>query len=75
MNSSTSFVTQAEHESARRLVAVGDLHGDYGKTQRALRLAGLIDATDHWAGGDTVLVQVPFACASLRAALLARIRK
>lgn len=69
------FVTQAEHEAPRRLVAVGDLHGDYGKTQRALRLAGLIDATDHWAGGDTVLVQVPVACASLRALVLVRVRK
>jgi hypothetical protein len=41
----------------RRLVAVGDLHGDLDATKRALRLAGAIDANDHWSGGDLVVVQ------------------
>lgn len=36
----------------------GDLHGDFKKTQRAFRLAGLIDADDRWIGGNTVCVQV-----------------
>jgi hypothetical protein len=42
---------------APRIVAIGDLHGDFDVTRRALRLAGALDATDHWAGGDLVLVQ------------------
>lgn len=40
-----------------RIVAVGDLHGDLDASRRALRLAGAIDAQDHWAGGNLTLVQ------------------
>jgi hypothetical protein len=40
-----------------RIVAVGDLHGDFDATRRALRLAGAIDAQDNWSGGSLVLVQ------------------
>lgn len=42
---------------ATRIVAVGDLHGDLGATRRALILAGAIDDSDHWIGGDLVVVQ------------------
>lgn len=41
----------------RRLVAFGDVHGDLSATRRALRLAGAIDASDAWSGGDLVVVQ------------------
>ncbi len=41
-----------------RLVAIGDLHGDLGKTRRAFRLGGLTDANDRWIGGTTTAVQV-----------------
>jgi calcineurin-like phosphoesterase family protein len=40
-----------------RIVAVGDLHGDFAATKRALRLAGVLDDSGHWSGGDTMLVQ------------------
>lgn len=40
-----------------RLVAIGDVHGDLAATRRALRLAGAIDAEDHWVGGTLVVVQ------------------
>jgi hypothetical protein len=43
--------------SAARIVAVGDVHGDLQATLRVLRLGGLIDADNHWSGGDTVFVQ------------------
>lgn len=41
----------------RRLVAIGDLHGDLGATRAALRTAGAIDDRDRWIGGDLVVVQ------------------
>lgn len=44
--------------ASRRLVAVGDLHGDINQTLSILRLTGLIDDRKHWIGGNTILVQV-----------------
>lgn len=43
--------------SARRIVAVGDLHGDYNQTLSVLRLTGLLNTHNRWDGGDTYLVQ------------------
>lgn len=48
----------AVYPPAKRIVAIGDLHGDLEKARRAFRLAGLIDSHDRWAGGSTVAVQV-----------------
>src|SRR6476469_6597063 len=41
--------------SAKRLVAIGDLHGDLGGTRAALRAAHAIDDQDRWIGGDLVV--------------------
>jgi len=41
-----------------RIIAVGDLHGDYAAWLDIARNAGLIDARGHWAGGRTTLVQL-----------------
>lgn len=43
--------------AAKRVVAVGDLHGDLAATRSALRAAGVIDDKDAWIGKDTVVVQ------------------
>jgi hypothetical protein len=43
--------------AAPRVVAIGDLHGDMESTRRALRLAGAIDRSDAWIGGNLVVVQ------------------
>ncbi|MEO6580918.1 MAG: metallophosphoesterase [Sphingomicrobium sp.] len=40
-----------------RIVAVGDLHGDFAAWLDIARDAKLVDAGNHWAGGRTVLVQ------------------
>ena len=40
-----------------RVVAIGDLHGDLTAARRALRTARVIDETDRWIGGDSVVVQ------------------
>jgi hypothetical protein len=42
---------------APRIVAVGDVHGDFGAFVAVLTQAGVIDARRRWAGGTTVLVQ------------------
>lgn len=41
----------------KRLVAIGDLHGDLGAARAALRAARAIDERDRWIGGDLVVVQ------------------
>lgn len=42
----------------QRIIAVGDLHGDYGAWLDIARAAGLIDSRDRWRGGKAVLVQL-----------------
>ena len=51
-HSATSIETKG-----RRVIAVGDLHGDLGATRRVLELAGLLGEDGAWTGGDTILVQ------------------
>ena len=40
-----------------RIVAVGDLHGDFSAWRDILRSASLVDNKGHWTGGDTILIQ------------------
>ncbi len=44
-------------EGVRRVVAVGDVHGDYDAFTRILRAAGVIDSRERWVGGGTYFVQ------------------
>jgi len=41
-----------------RIIAVGDLHGDFNAWEAIAREAGLADARDNWTGGKTVFVQL-----------------
>jgi hypothetical protein len=41
-----------------RIVAVGDLHGDFAAWRDIARAAGIVDGQGHWSGGKTTLVQV-----------------
>jgi hypothetical protein len=41
-----------------RIVAIGDLHGDYGSYLKSLEGAGIINARGQWVGGETHLVQL-----------------
>jgi len=45
-------------EAPSRVVAFGDLHGDFEATLLVLQSAGLIDDERRWCGGDTTLVQL-----------------
>lgn len=48
--------------AVRRLIAIGDLHGDLDKAKASFRLGGLINDKEQWTGGDTVVVQVGLQC-------------
>lgn len=52
------FLVAAHSADARRIIAVGDLHGDFNQTRTILRLTGLIDKYNQWIGGDTYFVQL-----------------
>jgi len=40
-----------------RVIAIGDLHGDYGQYLNVMKSAGLINEKGKWSGGNTHLVQ------------------
>jgi len=40
-----------------RIVAIGDLHGDFSAWRDILRAASLVDEDGRWTGGETILVQ------------------
>ncbi len=42
----------------KRIIVIGDIHGDWEMTQKLLRVAKLIDKDGNWVGADTVVVQV-----------------
>ena len=44
-------------DGVERIVAVGDVHGDYAQFVAVLRSTGLIDEKEDWTGGATHLVQ------------------
>src|SRR4051812_36557857 len=44
--------------SEPRIIAVGDLHGDYQAWMTIARAAGLVDQRGRWAGGSTTFVQL-----------------
>lgn len=43
--------------SADTLIAIGDLHGDLEQGYKALKLAGVVNRHNLWAGGQATLVQ------------------
>src|SRR6476661_7854908 len=51
-------IATAASAAPQRIVAVGDLHGDFGAWQTIARAAGVMDAKGHWAGGKTILLQL-----------------
>lgn len=49
--------TQCEWSGVERIVAVGDVHGDFEQFVTVLRAAGVIDEKNHWSAGKAHLVQ------------------
>ncbi len=59
----TPFITYSAFgrdtwDEVDRIVAVGDLHGDFHQCVEVLRSAGLINKRNDWIGGSTHLVQL-----------------
>jgi hypothetical protein len=50
-------VDEYHWEGVDRIVAIGDLHGDYENYLATLQAAGLADSRGKWTGGSTHLVQ------------------
>jgi len=44
-------------QNVERIVAIGDVHGDYEQFATLLRQSGLIDENNAWTGGANHLVQ------------------
>jgi hypothetical protein len=53
-----ALAAQDTWNGVERVVALGDVHGDYQQFVTLLRAAGVIDQHDAWTGGKTHLVQV-----------------
>ncbi len=53
----TATTTQDVFQGVARVVAIGDIHGDFERLQQVLRLCKLTDAQDQWIGGKAHLVQ------------------
>jgi hypothetical protein len=43
--------------AAERIVAIGDIHGDFKAFKEALTLAEVVDEQGNWSGGQSILVQ------------------
>ena len=56
--STTPAFAQAQWDNVSRVVAIGDLEGDYEKFTDMLRTAGVIDARSNWSGGQAHVVQL-----------------
>lgn len=52
-----SSVLTTKTEFERRIVALGDLHGDLPNTLAILKFSNIIDEDHHWIGGDAIFVQ------------------
>lgn len=50
-------VSAGETNAPARIIAIGDLHGDYEAFEALLNEAGLTDIRGRWTGGEAILVQ------------------
>lgn len=48
----------ANEKSVKKLIAIGDVHGQYDSFVRILRHAGLVDEQLNWAGGANYMLQI-----------------
>src|SRR3954454_17959009 len=48
---------ELQDPTSRRIVAIGDLHGDYRQTIKVLHLTGMINDNKNWTGRNGILIQ------------------
>jgi hypothetical protein len=48
---------KVESMQERRIIAVGDLHGDLANTLHTFKIGGIIDDNHNWAAGNSIFVQ------------------
>lgn len=53
-----AYVDDAKWQNVERIVAVGDVHGDFEAFSKLLTETGVLDDRGRWSGGKTHLVQV-----------------
>jgi hypothetical protein len=51
-------VSEYEWQGVERIVAIGDIHGDWDQYMATLEAAELVDSKGRWAGGEAHLVQL-----------------
>jgi len=54
----TPVLAECTWTGIQRIIAVGDIHGDYAQLVAVLRSAGVINKRNRWTGGKTHLVQM-----------------
>ena len=54
----TSTTASAPAAQSARIIAIGDLHGDWDAWLAIVRAAGLVGPGDRWSGGSATLVQL-----------------
>lgn len=59
-NKNKEEVAQIDNPGIRRIVAVGDLHGDLPNTLKTFKMAGLINDNRDWIAGNAVFVQTVY---------------
>ncbi|MCW8831268.1 MAG: metallophosphoesterase [Gammaproteobacteria bacterium] len=55
---SVAYAQPSSWTDIDRIVAVGDVHGDYDQFVKTLRAANVINTNNKWIGGKTHLVQI-----------------
>lgn len=53
-----AFADQAKWQNVDRIVAIGDVHGDFDTFSQLLKETGILDDRGRWSGGKAHLVQV-----------------
>jgi hypothetical protein len=54
----TCNIIESIHPPSNKIIAIGDIHGDFDVIKLALTKAEVIDKNDNWIGGDSIVVQV-----------------